>query len=364
MEYEQLVSYINFGAPATRRPGRGDEAFLRPEIGFTPRWYRAALEIDFGERWHTDPAYREESLRRMAGEVRRRFPGLPIGCGDEGGEPEDLLTGTYGGAFVAALYGMPIRYASDNWPANEHRFLDEEALANLTPPDLDASPLFEQLMAQVDLIARRRGPVAGFMNWQGVLNSAMRIRGQEVFTDMLLRPELARRLFRCIADTIRDGLRRVTERQRRSGVEYGHVTVSNCVVNMISPAQYREFLLPLDAELSREFGLIGIHNCAWDATPYLAEYARVPDVGYVDMGIETDLRAARRLFPRARRALMYTPMDLAQKPIPELRADLERVALELGPCDVVLADIEAGTPDERVREAAEICRSISASGGK
>jgi len=55
---DQLVSYIALAAPATRRPTRGDEPFLRPEIGFTPNWYRQAVGIDFGERWHTDFAYR------------------------------------------------------------------------------------------------------------------------------------------------------------------------------------------------------------------------------------------------------------------------------------------------------------------
>lgn len=359
MSCDRLISYIAFGAPATRRPARGDEPFLRPEIGFTPLWYRQALGIDFGERWHTDPAYREGSLELMAREVRRRFPEIEIGRTGPDGEPVDLLTGAYGGALVAALYGMPIRYAAGNWPTNEHRFIDEAALDRLTPPDLDRNPLFANLLDQMDWIERRRGRIEGFVNWQGVLNNAMRIRGQEIFSDMLLRPELARRLLRCVADTIRDGLRRVLDRQRRSGVEYRHATVSNCVVNMISPAQYREFLLPFDAELGREFGLLGIHNCAWDATPYLPEYARVPGVGYVDMGLDSDLPQARRLFPNARRALMYTPMDLARKPSRELRADFERIAREYGPCDVVMADIEAGTPDERVREAADLCAKIS-----
>ena len=50
----QLVSYIAPSAPATRRPATGNEPFIRPEIGFTPAWYRQHLEIDFGQRWHTD----------------------------------------------------------------------------------------------------------------------------------------------------------------------------------------------------------------------------------------------------------------------------------------------------------------------
>ena len=40
---QQLISYIAPGAPATRRPSPGILPFLRPEIGFTPKWYRGAL---------------------------------------------------------------------------------------------------------------------------------------------------------------------------------------------------------------------------------------------------------------------------------------------------------------------------------
>ncbi len=67
--YAQLISYIAHAAPATRRPATGQEQFFRPEIGFTPRWYSEATGgIDFGARWHTDPAYRAETIVAMARE--------------------------------------------------------------------------------------------------------------------------------------------------------------------------------------------------------------------------------------------------------------------------------------------------------
>jgi hypothetical protein len=112
--------------------------------------------------------------------------------------------------------------------------------------------------------------------------------------------------------------------------------------------------------LAGEFGLLGIHNCAWTADAYLAHYARVPGVGYIDMGIDSDLARARLLFPTARRALMYTPMDLANKSMTEIRADLRRIGAEYGPSDVVFADVEAGTPDSRIVAAARACAQLTA----
>ena len=57
-----LRSYIAPGAPATRSPCDGSESPLRIEFGFTPRWYRDRVGVDFSERWHTDPLHRAATV--------------------------------------------------------------------------------------------------------------------------------------------------------------------------------------------------------------------------------------------------------------------------------------------------------------
>ncbi len=355
----QLFSYIAPGAPATRRSGAGDEAYLRAEIGFTPAWYRQHLDIDFGEPWHIDPGYRRDAVIAMRGILRGRFGDVAIGGSDRAGESLDLLTGLFGGCSVAAMYGLPIVYAEDNWPNCAHRYLTDEEIDRLEPPSIESNAHFQEILRQVKWIADSEGRVEGYINWQGVLNNAQRLRGQQIFMDMLENPQRACRLFDCVCQTMLDGVKELHALQRRSGVDIRFATVSNCLVNMVSPEQYRELLLPFDQKLAAGFESIGIHNCAWNADGYLASYAGIENVGYVDMGIDTDLRRARTLLPDARRALMYTPMDLAGKPLDSIRQDFQRIARELGPCDIVLADIEAGTPDSRVLAAVEFCRELS-----
>ena len=355
----QLISYIAPGAPATRRPADGDEAGMRPEIGFTPAWYRQHLDVDFGRRWHTDPAYRRETVVAMRAELRRRFPGTRIGRIDQPDSPLDLMTGTFGACSVAAIYGVPIIYAEDNWPNCGHQYLGDEELDQLEPPNLEANTFFNELMSQIEWIADREGRIDGYINWQGVLNNAQRLRGQQLFVDMVDRPDRARHLFQCITTTMIDAAKRLHARQSQSGFEVTLFTVSNCLVNMIAPTQYAELLLPFDRRIADAFGQFGIHNCAWTADPYLDHYATAPHVGYIDMGIESDLRRARDLFPNARRAIMYTPMDLADKSLDEIRDDFHRIAREYGPCDIVIADIEAGTPDDRITTAMEMCHWLS-----
>jgi hypothetical protein len=52
-------------------------------------------------------------------------------------------------------------------------------------------------------------------------------------------------------------------------------------------------------------------------------------------------------------------MDLKNKRWADIRADLDRIAVELGPCDLGLPDIEADVPDERVLAALDYCRDLS-----
>ena len=358
---QQLVSYIAPAAPATRRPARGDEAFLRPEIGFTPKWYRKSLGIDFSKAWHVRPEVRCETSLSMVRELKRRFGNRPIGRYGDSDDPPDLLTGVFGACTVAAIYGVPIFYSVDNWPNCEHQYFSAKQIDSLEPPDLERNPFFSALLEQLEWIATETGRIEGYVNWQGVLNNAFRLRGEELFVDMLLEPERASRLFDCVATTIIEAARRVYGRQQRSGVEITHFTVSNCLVNMVSPEQYENLLFPFDKRIAESFDSIGVHNCAWNADGYLEHYARLPGVSYIDMGIDSNILRARKLFPGARRALMVTPMDLANKAIGAIEKDLKRVARDYGPCDIVFADIEAGTPDERVVDILDLCERISAS---
>jgi hypothetical protein len=355
----QLISYIAPAAPATRRPASGDEPFLRPEIGFTPKWYHQALAIDFGQRWHTDPEYRRETVLEMRAELRRHFPGTYIGLIDQPDTPLDLLTGTYGACTVAAIYDIPIIYTPDNWPTCAHQYFNEEEIDRLEPPDLDNNNHFQTLMSQIDRIADKEGRVQGYINWQGVLNNAQRLCGQALFMDMMTNPKRCRHLFDCVCTTMIEAAKRLYKRQKETGVDVRFFTMSNCLVNIVSAQHYAELLLPFDQRISEAFEYVGIHNCAWNANPYLELYANVPRVGYIDMGKDSDLEKARALFPNSRRAIMYTPMDLARKPLSEIRSDLERIARDFGPCDIVAADIEAGTPDDRILSFIGLCQDIS-----
>ena len=354
----QLRYYIALSAPPTRRPADGSEPFMRPEAGFNPSWFRKYCGIDFSQRWHQDPKYRLECHAKMSDEINRRFDGRDIGGVNDSGPP-DLLTGLYGSAPVPAMFGRQIKYFPDKWPAPHGEHLTDDQADALTPVDLKNNEFFQGIFGQLDKIKELTGTATGFLNWQGVLNTSFRLRGEKIFMDLFDSPERAHHIFDCVATTMIEGIKMLLERQRQHGAEYTFATISNCVVNMISAEHYREHLLPYDLKIRAEFRDFGIHNCAWVVDPYMEAYATVPDLGYIDMGITSDLVKAKRLFPEARRNILYTSMDLANKSEPEIRKDFEKIAMQLAPCDVGLPDIEVDVADERVILAMDLCEEMA-----
>jgi len=207
------------------------------------------------------------------------------------------------------------------------------------------------------------GTARGYLNWQGVLNTAFRLRGERIFIDLIDTPQRAHHIFDCVATTMIQAIKELHQRQRKVGVDDKFATISNCVVNMIGPDHYKEHVLPFDLKIRAEFKNFGIHNCAWTVDPYMEAYATVPNLGYIDMGLTSDLKKAKRLFPDTRRTILYTSMDLGNKSQNQIRGDFERVAKELAPCDLGLPDLEVDISDERLLFAMDLCEKLSSKYG-
>ncbi|MDR7485304.1 MAG: hypothetical protein QN187_08235 [Armatimonadota bacterium] len=356
---QQLRSHIPISAPARREPADGTEPALRAVVGCEPAWFHRRCGVDFSERWHRDPYYRYETLSTMKRALCQAFPDAGQWSLDR---DDDLstLSGCYGICLIPAAFGRPIRYGHDRWPTPEAGpLLSTDEVERLDADRAVNSFMVADLFRQMDIIEREWGAIHGYLNWQGVLNNAFHLRGQEIFLDLVDRPDLADHLFSVICEAMIRLAQAVQERQRRSGFSINQLDVSNCTMNLVSPRTYRTALFAYDERIATSFERFGVHTCNWDATPYLETLRALPNVGYLDMGLASDLTKARALFPDARRAVLYSPVRLREASLDDIGNDLRRIFRDLSPCDVVLADIQAGTPDARVNQVLAICRALS-----
>ncbi len=352
-----LRNHIPVGGLSTREPADGTEGSFRVSLGFEPAWYHQRCGVDFTVRWHEDPVHRSRMLRRMKAELKRAFSSVP--CWDSSNR-EGTLSGVYGIGVVARAFGMSLVYAPDRWPTLDPAGrLSVREIERLEADRVLESPAVEDLFLQMDIIEREWGVVFGYPNWQGVLNTAFHLRGPEIFMNLYDRPEFVHRFLGVITEVMIRLVRRVEERQRASGFEVNLLSVSNCVMNMLSPEHYREFVQPCDRRIAKSFERFGVHTCEWDVTPYIEVLSELPNLGYLDMGMMSDMDRVRRAFPGTYRAVLYSPIKFQEAGLEEIRRDMERIHRDLGPCDLVIADVQAATTDDRVNALLDICAEIA-----
>ncbi len=343
-----LTPHIPPSCSLSFRHERHEAADCRIVAGFTPGWFRARIPVAFDERWHRDPRYRHTTMRQMGRLLNDTFPALRLGDDAEGSE--GTISQVCTAAFMGALFGLEVIFTHDQWPVTRDCPLSDKDVARLEPPDVRNTPAFADLMRQMELIEAEWGAIDGELNYQGVLNTAFRLRGQTLFMDMISEPACAHHLLDVVCDTMLQVIDAVHARQRAAGVRKDAFVTGNCVVNMISSAHYREFVQPYDCRLSAHFPHFGIHNCAWRVDPYAPAYAEIRTLDYLDFGLDSNLALLRRLFPDTTLSPMYSPVALAENSPAQLRADLTRLRDTLGSCRIIVADIDATTPDARVME--------------
>ncbi len=315
-------------------------------VSFSPDWFRSRMGLDLGPRWHHDPAYRRGSFVAMARALNAEFPRLRLG-----GNPDEIRGGIsqiHTCAVVAALFDQDVIYAEDAWPENARRTLDDSAADALEPPDFRSGRIFADIMRQMDEIEREWGVVDGELNYQGVLNTAFRLRGEQIFTDMVAAPERARHVLEVVCETTMRFADAIFDRQTRSGARKDYFVTSNCVVNMISERHYREFVMPWDKKLSDHYPGFGIHNCGWKVDAYARAYAEIRPLGYLDFGIQSDLTLLAELFPRATLTVILNPEDIIDTGPAHVRATLQRLHDELGECRIILGSLDGRTPSSEV----------------
>ena len=361
MSIKKLRNHIPVGGLSTREPVDGTESPFRVSLGFAPAWYHQRCGVEFTERWHTDPHYRFEKLKVMKGELKRQFPSVPYW---DSSNREATISGIYGIGIIPGAFGKPILYAADRWPTlDSHHKLTIEEVEALEADQALNSPLVEDIFRQMDVIEKEWGMIFGYPNWQGVLNTAFNLRGEEIYLDMYDKPELVHRFLDVITEVMIRLCGMVEERQRASGFPISLISVSNCVVNMISPDQYEEFVYPCDLRIAEApFERFGMHTCEWDVTPYIDVIKRLPKLGYLDMGMMSDMIRVKKTFPDTNRAVLYSSEKLKRNTPDQLRQDMAKIYRELGPCDLVMPDVGPDIPDERVRELLSICDQVAGEG--
>lgn len=336
------------------------------DVTFHPSWWHQNAGVCFDERFFYDAAYRIEQDRNMR---RALFEKFGDWLGEKDPKPRPLLHSDLiaCGFLLSELLGAHVIYTTDNAPVVECKNMDSDEAANLAAPDLDTHKLWGRIQAQIDYLMEAFGRVEPCVNFGGVQNIALDLRGQELFIDFMENPDSAHHLLGICADVQLDVGNRLMALSRKISAGVSAIVkktvrdvylTSNCTVDMISEATYKEFLLPYDNKLAEVFPVFGVHHCGSTMEHVAGAYAQINNLAFAEVGAGSDLRTVRMMLPHVFLNARYSPVQLASTTARELRKDIDKLKKDGSPealLSISCVGIDTHVQDGRVREFLEIC---------
>ena len=215
------------------------------EFVFNPNWWFRNYGISFEREFYFDRDARIANDLQMRRVLYDRF-----GLGEPDPQPRPVIGSMHvaGGFVVPALLGGEIRFAQNEAPWQVSSNLSREQVLALKTPELESTWPMSDLIRQMDSLREEFGYVVGDFNPDGVINTALQVRGQQLFVDMLEDVELVEHLFAVVAETQarvvecvrpRTGTCSLAVNRSILNVAPSLYVHANCSVQMISPALYR-----------------------------------------------------------------------------------------------------------------------------
>lgn len=336
-------------------------SFLPVEVVFHPCWWHHHYGLTFDEAFFFNPSRRVESELAMRRGLYERFGDLGLGEADPHPRPVVGPVNIAAGWLPSAVFGCEIRFSDNASPEVIAANMTDDQVTALDVPDLETNPVFSKLIAMMNALESQYGTLEGDVNWEGVQNVALNLRGTQLFVDYYENPALARRLLDVVARTITAIAAYVRKRTGSSSISVNrivgavdrHISLHpNCTVAMVSARTYHEYLLEPEKQIARELAPYGIHHCGTDMHKVCKEYAQIEGAEFFDVGWGSDVEACRAALPDAFFSLRLSPVRMATLTARQVAEDTEALLRAAGPLQqaaLCCINLDDTTPDENVR---------------
>jgi len=311
--------------PAYQRNPVLQNDILPVEVVFHPSWWFRHAGLSFDEDFFYHPVRRVEAERKMDQVLNEKFGDFGLGELRDKDLPVIGAVHNAAGYLISEMLGCRVEYRQDNSPLVIPANREDLTI------DVDgafSSFGFRRLQRLMETLKGRFGYLKGDVNWGGILNLALDIRGHSIFLDMIDKEKEVRAFFAQIAQVIErftNGIERETGTtsisvnrtvRRLRGSVFLH---SECTLTMISTAHYESLLLPFDAAWSKNHRPFGIHYCGEDPHRYAGVFAKIPNLDFVDVGWGGDIKKLRSALPRAFLNIRLSPVKIIDQSPEDIR---------------------------------------------
>jgi uroporphyrinogen-III decarboxylase len=335
------------------------------ELVFHPNWWYRNYGIRFDRPFYFDRERRIHDDVIMRRTLYERFGEL--GMGEPDPQPRPVVGSMHiaGGFVVPAVLGADVVFRDDQAPWPRPVEMPDAQIMALESPDIEATSPMREFIADMDLLEAEYGALLGDYDTDGILNTALCLRGQRLFLDFRQNPELVHHLFAVIAETQvrvasyvrgRTGSCAIATNRIVERIDARTYLHSNCSVQMISPGDYERFVLPYERRLAERLQPYGIHHCGHNMHLFAGRYAQTP-ASLFDIGWGSDVAACREALPSCFFSLRLSPVRMLQCTPDEIAADTETLLSRAGPVDqtaLCCINMDYGTPDTNIRAMYEV----------
>ena len=315
---------------------RDDRGLIPVDIVLAPEWWYHHEKITFDEDFFYHPLRRVEAEQQMEKALYDRWGKYGLGKDHKSLNPEIGAVHLAAGFLLSEMLGCHVNYSESHPPQVLPANLDE---ININEEKVFHSPAFRKVIDLGENLKKKFGYLTGDINWGGILNLAMDIRGESIFIDMMMEPEKVEGYFSQIASVIQKFTAYVEKETKTSSISVNRVVGhfkepvflhSECSHTMISADDYENFLLPFDIEWSKANRPFGIHYCGPDPHRMAEQFAKIPHLDFLDVGWGGDITVLRKHLPNTFLNIRLSPVELIKQSNQEIRDTIIRLVHESG----------------------------------
>lgn len=303
-----------------------ENVILPVEIVLAPQWWSMNEGITFDRDFFYNPLKRVEVERKMERVLYEKFGQYGLGCDRDKNLPQIGAVHLAAGFLLSEMLGCRVEYKADTPPQVIPLEMDD-----ITALDIDAvfkSPAYKEMVDLAKSLKTTYGGITGDINWSGVLNIALDLRGQNLFMDMFDKPEQVKAFFNKIASVLERFTGEIQSETGTSSISVNRTVKhldkpvflhSECSHTMISVEYYQKFLFDTDCRWSHLNRPFGIHYCGSDPHRYAEVFANIPHLDFLDVGWGGDVKKLRACLPDTFLNLRLSPVEIIDQDENQIR---------------------------------------------
>ena len=271
-------------------------------LGYSNEWWHKYYGFRFDESLYRDPLAKLDVQNKINCVMREKFSRWGF---LEHLDQTNVISRfsvdiePYGHRFIPAMFGAPIRYADDQTPWAHTIKLEDEYIMSLEPmkkAEFMSHPLVEEIVRQHHVMKDAGKICSAQQNIGSVINTAIYLRGDDLFYDFTDKPEVIHKLFSLITNMLLLSYDYFSEIDNY----WPPLGIGNCSVAMLSPRVYKKFCLPCDKAVMEHAKKIGVPFAIHQDSlidPFIPVYKEFDYLSSFDIGCDSNVALFRENYP-------------------------------------------------------------------